>query len=68
MTTGVCAYQKQHNTHSILSAMIVRLHLQLYFDPESSVQMLLVESLGQGQIHLRALNRQRQCRVHPAKL
>jgi len=48
--------------------MIVRLHLQLDFDPESFAQMLLVESLGQGQIHLRGLNRRRQCRVHPAKL
>ena len=34
MTSGVCAYQEQDNTHSILSPMIVRLHLQLKFDPE----------------------------------
>jgi len=48
--------------------MIVRLHLQLDVDPESFAQTLLVESFGQGQIHLRVLNRQRQCRVYPAKL
>jgi len=57
MTTEVCAYQKQHNSHSILSPMIVRLHMQLNCDPEPFAQMLPVESLEQGQIHLRALNR-----------
>jgi len=71
MTTGVCAYQnqKQDNTHSILSPMIVRPHLQLNFDPEQFAQMLLVESLGQGQIHfcgICAPNRRRPCWDHPA--